>query len=563
MTAIRHPNRLWIVAIFLAWCLDLLFWKQAAGVSFPLWVGLSLAGIFICAFWEQKKPSWPSYLLAAVALGLALTNTLRAEPFSRSFTALLSLVCMGLLAATFLTGNWIYYRIGDLIIAAFKLVAAGVARGAGKLGEKPSAAPSPAAAGALATNPATPTDEKTVEKPAVKPANGFVKTVKTILPILRGLILALPVLAVLSALLASADPIFNDQLRSLLSAFDLAKLPEYLFRLFYILILGYAFAGEMLHALQPDPIEARPNPQEAWKTRLLGITECSIVLGSVVALFAFFVVLQMQYLFGGQANITATRYTFADYARRGFFELVWVALLSLALYVVLSAITRREAPAQRRTFSVLAVLLMLLVLVILDSAWLRLQLYENAYGFTRLRIYTHIFIPWLALLLLAAMLLEVFQRAGHFGLALILFSMGFGLTFTGLNVDGLITQLNLSRARSNAELDVSHLAGLSSDAVPALAQAFNNPQENPEVREQAGAALACHWAATYGVGMPEEGGYNHKWRYQPDWRGYNFSDAYAAQTLAGLDLSSYLQKGERGWEVFLKGNQVDCYQSYD
>ncbi len=72
--------------------------------------------------------------------------------------------------------------------------------------------------------------------------------------------MALPILFILGALLASADPIFNNWVRGLLKIFDLSKIPEYLFRLFYILIFAYALAGSYLHAVQPAAIEARPKP---------------------------------------------------------------------------------------------------------------------------------------------------------------------------------------------------------------------------------------------------------------------------------------------------------------
>ena len=122
------------------------------------------------------------------------------------------------------------------------------------------------------------------------------------------------------------------------------------------------------------------------------------MLGSVVILFAAFVAIQFQYFFGGQANIHIEGYTYAEYARKGFGELVAVAFFSLLLLLGLGAITRRDTESQRKTFSSLGVGLVGLVLVMLISAFQRLALYESAYGFSRLRAYTHVFMIWLALL---------------------------------------------------------------------------------------------------------------------------------------------------------------------
>ncbi len=528
MTHPRHPERIWISALLLSWLADQLFWGHDPGISFAIWVLLAIVGLFLAAFWEGKRPAWASYPLAFLTLALAVGNVLRVEPFSRFLSAFLSMSCLALLAVTLLNGHWLLYRTGDYLVAGVKLFAATIVRGVGLLsGARP---PSEA-----------------VEP--VKKQNAW-QRIRQVFPYLRGLMLALPVLAILGGLLSAADPVFANQMHNLLSFLDVTRLPEYFFRLFYILIFTYVFCGVLLHAILPDPVEARPNPLEAWKTRFLGSTEAFIILGSVVAMFAFFLILQFRYLFGGQANISETGFTYSDYARRGFFELVWVAVLSLALSMGLGMITRRETPVRQRVLSALTMLLLGLVLLILASALQRLLLYENAYGFTRLRTYTHIFIPWLAVLLLAGVILEASGRSGHLGLAMFFVAAGFGITMLALNVDDLITRLNLARAQSGAELDIETLSGLSSDAVPALGEAYRNAA-TPQVRNRTGAALACHWIRL--VSTP----------YRPDWRTYHPVEAAAAAYLSTLDLRAYLVDDGGAWHVQLNQETVYCNMRLD
>ena len=131
----------------------------------------------------------------------------------------------------------------------------------------------------------------------------------------------------------------------------------------------------------------------------LGFTEATVVLGAVNLLFISFVFIQFQYFFGGQTNISVEGYTYAEYARKGFGELVAVAFFSLLLFLRLSAVVKRENVIQRWTLSGLGLLLVALVGVMLYSAFQRLVLYEAAYGFTRLRAYTHVFMIWLGVLL--------------------------------------------------------------------------------------------------------------------------------------------------------------------
>ena len=121
-------------------------------------------------------------------------------------------------------------------------------------------------------------------------------------------------------------------------------------------------------------------------------------------------VIQFQYFFGGQTNIGVQGYTYAEYARRGFGELVAVAFFSLLLFLGLSAIVKRQNPAQRWVFSGLGLGMVALVGVMLVSAFQRLLLYEAAYGFSRLRMYTHVFMIWLGLLLAVVVVLEILRR---------------------------------------------------------------------------------------------------------------------------------------------------------
>ncbi len=233
----------------------------------------------------------------------------------------------------------------------------------------------------------------------------------------------------------------------------------------------------------------------------LGFTESSIVLGSVVILFVAFVVIQFQYFFGGQANIHIEGYTYSEYARKGFGELITVAFFSLLLLLGLGAVTRRESETQRWTFSILGAGLVGLVVVMLVSAFQRLVLYEEAYGFSRLRTYTHVFMIWLGLLLVAVVIFEMLRRERMAGLAMVLASLGFVISLSVLNVDSFIVRQNIQRelrgvsgqtvTQGNSELDAQYFLGLSDDAVPALVDAFTNKSLPDAVHDKVGAALAC------------------------------------------------------------------------
>jgi len=180
--------------------------------------------------------------------------------------------------------------------------------------------------------------------------------------------------------------------------------------------------------------------------------------------------------------------------------LVAVAFFSLLMLLGLGAITRRETEAQRRVFSGLGVALVGLVLVMLVSAFQRLVLYETAYGFSRLRTYTHVFMIWLALLLVVVVVLEILHRERAVAFAMLVASFGFIVSLGLLNVDAFIVQHNVQReleaqtkpsSYGRVELDTQYFVDLSDDAVPPLVTAFMDVALPDNVHEKIGAALVC------------------------------------------------------------------------
>jgi hypothetical protein len=198
----------------------------------------------------------------------------------------------------------------------------------------------------------------------------------------------------------------------------------------------------------------------------LGFTEAAVILVLVDLLFAVFVAIQFVYLFGGGVNIAAAGYTYAEYARRGFGELVFLVVLSLGLILTLSTVTLRSK--RRGWFNVLSVVLIGFVSVMLVSALKRLLLYENAFGFTRLRTYTHIAIIWLALLFGAFVIVLLSNQLRRFASISAAAAVGFAITLNLVNIDAFIVRQNFNRMQATDKIDHSYLIGLTDDALPGI-----------------------------------------------------------------------------------------------
>jgi signal transduction histidine kinase len=273
-------------------------------------------------------------------------------------------------------------------------------------------------------------------------------------------------------------------------------------------------------------------------------------------LFATFIIIQVNYLFGGQSNIHADGFTYADYARKGFFELLVVAVISLLLIQILSAITKRKDGRQAGIFSGLNIGLVALVVMILVSAFQRLLMYKAAYGFTRVRIYSENFMVWMAILLLATALLEFIRRERLFSLAVLVCAIGFGVTINLTNVDATIARENVTRAVGGNKLDIDYLATLSEDSIPYLADVYStNPAQNSGI----GAVLACRNAR---INPPEDA--TTPPMPAQGWMSYNVSRQAAWARMATLDSelkSAYPLRHDQDtqWDYVMYGaERLDC-----
>jgi hypothetical protein len=109
-----------------------------------------------------------------------------------------------------------------------------------------------------------------------------------------------------------------------------------------------------------------------------------------------------------------------------------------------------------------------LTLVVVGSALHRMDLYQQAYGFTRLRLLVDAFEGWLGLLVVAVIVAGVLLRGGWLPrLALVSGSVVLlGLALS--NPDAWIARHNVERYQETGKVDWVYLQGLSDDAVPEL-----------------------------------------------------------------------------------------------
>ena len=292
-------------------------------------------------------------------------------------------------------------------------------------------------------------------------------------PLARALVIALPVVLVFTLLLAQADPVFG----SIFSFIDLdleLLLSHVLVAGFFAWVVAGWLRRALLQQLSAGSTRADPLPFA------LGYTDVTLALGALNLVFAVFVVVQLGWLFGGEALVQRTTgLGYAEYARRGFFELMWVAGLLLPVLLGAWALIPESDTRTRRMHRRLAFSLVLLLGAIMVSAFARMKLYVHYYGISADRLYATAVMSWLAIVFvwLALTVLRARPRTFAAGLVVSGFAVLLGLNL--LNPDALVARANLARGDAAgtdvAGADPKYLATLGGDAVPALVAALIGP----------------------------------------------------------------------------------------
>jgi two-component system sensor histidine kinase BaeS len=301
---------------------------------------------------------------------------------------------------------------------------------------------------------------------------------------------------VFGALLASADAVFASWVDAVVPSFSLGDLAPRGF--VAVAVAGVTLAAAFVAAVPPR-VERGEVPVPPLRNRFEWLAPVLLV----DAVLLVFLVAQARVVFGGHGYVRSTTgLTYAEYVHQGFGQLTVTTFLTL---LVAWAASRRAGgePADVRALRLSLGLLCSLTLVVVASALFRMHVYQEAYGFTRLRLLADLVEAWLGVLVLAVLVAGLLGHARwlpRFGL-LVGAAALLGLAL--LDPDGWIAEHNLERAERTGELDVAYLQGLSDDAVPAVVEGLPGPEAACVLAARRGPADGGAWSWTLGRARAE------------------------------------------------------------
>ena len=294
---------------------------------------------------------------------------------------------------------------------------------------------------------------------------------RRLVPLVRGLALAVP-LTILLVVLLRADAVFDAVVTALPTGLVPGDLAQ---RVVVAVAVSWVLAAVLGALTAPGQ---RPVPRPRGR---LTPTEALMVLVPMIVVFAVFSAGQVVAAVGGATHILEqANLTYAEYAREGFAQLIAVSLITLSALTGLQVMVRRgpdgRVPARVTWASTVAVVL---VLLIVGVALRRLDLYGDAFGLTRLRLWAMVATVWIGgvFLLLLVRLRGVGAPVDWLLPAATAWAGVLLLGIVAVGPDVVIVRANLDLARSGVRsLDVGYALGLSEDAIPTMVAATQDPR---------------------------------------------------------------------------------------
>lgn len=307
------------------------------------------------------------------------------------------------------------------------------------------------------------------------------QTGKNILLIITGLVITVPVTAVVASLLMSADSNFESMITGFFKNINSEVIVKQIPQILIAIPCSYYLFGMIYSNVCRDDINILDESECSDKIVNVRFVNNIIVytaLTPICILYLLFFISQANYFLSGFTGNLPEGYTYSEYARRGFFELFAVILINLGIICTVSFTVKNGGRYKPVVLKIYNLALCIFTLVLIATEMSKMTLYIRKYGLTPLRVYTTWFMVLCAVIFLFV-IIKQFYFDFHFAkYSTTVFTVMFAvLCFS--RPESLIAKYNIKMYQSGYfdELDSYSIIKMSDDAILELAK------EYPEVYE--------------------------------------------------------------------------------
>jgi len=281
---------------------------------------------------------------------------------------------------------------------------------------------------------------------------------RNVLLVLLGLVIALPLMAILVSLLFEADAAFANMCDNLLNRIVDHFSDQIFYILFAIPVAMVAFG--VLYGLRYRKGIRKLNAPGTERSRILPLSVALGVLTPAVIIYIAYLVSQLAYFTSAFSGLLPADFTYAEYARRGFFELCALCVINLTITVALLTFVKAKNWF-RKSFGTFFCLISLFLTA---TSIAKMVLYMDYYGLTPLRIHTTLFMAVIAVTFLS-ILIRLFAERFPLTQVIAVAAAAAVLTFGYMNAEKISLQYNLNAIETGKLEDTAYFAGFSREDV--------------------------------------------------------------------------------------------------
>ena len=317
----------------------------------------------------------------------------------------------------------------------------------------------------------------TFKIPENKKENESLKKVKKIG---KSLLITIPIILVVLILLMSADQVFEKifdkvflDLSKVLSLEGIVKL---LSRLSVILITFLLCGGFLVNLVKDDTMFTKEDEDTKVTVKFENLT-INMILTVLNIIYLIFGFIQITNLFMNTSN--NPNFDYSSYARQGFFQLMFVSFINFVILIVANINKVEKTKSQKIYNKIMSLLIILFTIIIIISAFYRMNLYQETYGYTYLRIFVDFVLISEVLISIPIIIYLLGKKIDILKSVIIITSFMFVL-LNFMNIDNFIAEKNIDRYFNNPEdsnFDISYLCKLGTDATEQITRLLKADDE--------------------------------------------------------------------------------------
>ncbi len=285
--------------------------------------------------------------------------------------------------------------------------------------------------------------------------------------VIIGFLIALPLTIVVGTLLVSADRGVELMLNSLTELINVNNVFNFVVQAaMSIPVSGYIF-GLIYSHTHPEKIKALDEEKCVQSTKKMRIAANLAVYSAVTPiclLYVLFFISQANYFLSAFMGSLPENYSYAEYARRGFFELFAIDLINAGVIFFINFFSKKTGEEKPFTLKLYTVIISVFTLLITATAISKMVLYIQNFGLTQLRVYTTWFMALTSLMFIFVIIRQFRTGFPFMKAAAVVFTLFFAvLCFS--RPDALIARYNMEFCPDQMTYgDIREMTELSADA---------------------------------------------------------------------------------------------------